>query len=142
HHGRRDYIIRRILAMGDALAIALALLVSAAVDPRHGHDVDMFLWGLLATPAWIVLFKMYGLYDRDAKRVSHTTLDDIPRLFHAIVIGTLLTWLYFKGVSQSPPLQAVIAFSGTAILAVLTLRSFIRSMSVRLLGAEKVLLVG
>ena len=34
--------------------------------------------------------------DRDAKRVSHGTLDDLPWVFHAVVIGTLLMWLYYS----------------------------------------------
>ena len=42
----------------------------------------------------IVLFKLYGLYDRDVKRISYSTVDDLPWLFHATVIGSLILWLY------------------------------------------------
>ena len=48
----------------------------------------------------LVLFKLYGLYDRDVKRISHSTVDDLPWLFHATVIGALLLWLY----SRSTPM--------------------------------------
>jgi exopolysaccharide biosynthesis polyprenyl glycosylphosphotransferase len=141
-HGRRDYLLRRVLVLADAVGITMALFLAAAFDPRPGANMDVVVWGLFALPAWIVLFKLYGLYERDSKRVSHTTLDDIPWLFHAIVIGTLLTWLYFKGVQHLLPLRAVIVFACSTGVFVLALRSFVRSMSVRLLGSENVLLVG
>ena len=44
----------------------------------------------------MVLFKLYGLYDRDVKRISYSTVDDLPRLFHATVIGGLILWLYAR----------------------------------------------
>ena len=44
----------------------------------------------------VVLFKLYGLYDRDVKRISHSTVDDLPWLFHATVIGGLVLWLYAR----------------------------------------------
>ena len=47
------------------------------------------MWGLVTLPAWVLLFKSYGLYDRDAKRVSDSTGDDRPWIFHALVIGGL-----------------------------------------------------
>src|SRR2546421_8103988 len=76
-YGHRDFWTRRLLAAADALAFVLALLAS---EP-FGKDINLGLhltWGVLALPGWIVLFKVYGLYDRDAKRVSHSTLDDLP----------------------------------------------------------------
>ena len=44
----------------------------------------------------MVLFKLYGLYDRDVKRISHSTVDDLPWLLHAAVIGGLLLWVYAR----------------------------------------------
>jgi exopolysaccharide biosynthesis polyprenyl glycosylphosphotransferase len=92
---------------------------------------------------WLFLFKLYGLYDRDLKRVSHSTVDDVPWLFHGVVIGTLLTWLVYKG--QPPgrlPFLAILSFGITALVAVMSLRSFVRSSAVRVLGPERVVLVG
>jgi exopolysaccharide biosynthesis polyprenyl glycosylphosphotransferase len=140
--GRRDYVFRRVLAFADVLGIALALVVAAAIDPRPSTNVDVALWGFLAIPGWVVLFKLYGLYDRDSKRVSHTTFDDIPWLFHAVVIGTLLTWLYYKAVGEPLPLQAALAFGIAAGISVIALRSVARKASVSILGTERVLLVG
>ena len=142
-HGHRDYVIRRVLAAADACGIALALLVAAALDPAPGANLDVVAWGLLTLPMWAVLFKLYGLYDRDLKRVSHSTVDDLPWLFHALVIGTLLTWLLFKGLPAGPlAFASVIGFAITALLGVGVLRSSVRSATMRVLGAERVVLVG
>jgi exopolysaccharide biosynthesis polyprenyl glycosylphosphotransferase len=141
--GRRDYVMRRLLAAADAIAIAFGLAVGALVDPDPGLNGGLFLWGLISIPMWIVLFKAYGLYDRDLKRISHSTVDDIPRLFHALVIGTLLMWAVFRVLPPGQfPLAAILGFGGSGMVAVLALRSFVRSLSVTLLGAERVLMVG
>ena len=36
------------------------------------------------------MFKAYGLYDRDIKRISHATVDDLPWIFHAMLLGCIL----------------------------------------------------
>jgi exopolysaccharide biosynthesis polyprenyl glycosylphosphotransferase len=92
---------------------------------------------------WIVVFKLYGLYDRDLKRVSHSTVDDLPWLFHGVVIGTLLTWLVFKGLPPGRlPFVAVLAFGLTSLAAICTLRSLMRTAAIRVLGPERVIVVG
>jgi exopolysaccharide biosynthesis polyprenyl glycosylphosphotransferase len=142
-HGRRDFVMRRLLVAADAVGIAVALVVAAAVDTLPGSNADLVLWGLLTLPIWVFLFKVYGLYDRDLKRVSHSTVDDIPWLFHGVVIGTLLTWLLFKGLPPGRlPFIAIVAFGLTALASILSFRSFVRHASVRLLGPERVVLVG
>ena len=84
----------RYLAIGDALAVMLALTVALVIPgpPAAGRRI---LWGVVAVPLiMVVLFKLYGLYDRDVKRISYSTVDDLPWLFHATVIGSLIVWLY------------------------------------------------
>jgi exopolysaccharide biosynthesis polyprenyl glycosylphosphotransferase len=135
--------MRRLLVSADVFGIVLALAVAAAIDELPGSDLNVVLWGLVTLPLWVVLFKLYGLYDRDMKRVSHSTVDDIPWLFHGVVIGTLFTWILFKGLPPGRlPFAAILAFGITAMVAVLALRSFVRGSAVRLLGTERVVLVG
>jgi exopolysaccharide biosynthesis polyprenyl glycosylphosphotransferase len=141
-HGRRDYIIRRLLVSADVAGIVLALVVTAAVDPLRGAG-SVVLWGLVTLPMWIVVFKLYGLYDRDLKRVSHSTVDDLPWLFHGVVIGTLLTWALFKGLPPGRlPFVAVLSFGVTALVAISSLRTVVRSAAIRVLGPERVAIVG
>ena len=83
----RDFVLRRLLAAADAGGIVIALAISITFFGRGGA-LSGILWGLVTLPAWILIFKVYGLYDRDAKRVSHSTVDDLPWLFHSLVIGS------------------------------------------------------
>jgi exopolysaccharide biosynthesis polyprenyl glycosylphosphotransferase len=141
-HGRRDYILRRLLLAADLAALVLALAVAATVDPQPGPNLSVVTLGLAMAPVWAVVFKLYGLYDRDGKRVSHATVDDLPWVFHGVVIGALLVWLWLKGVESPLPFVSVLAFGVTAVLAVLVARSFVRKLALRVLGPERVLLVG
>jgi exopolysaccharide biosynthesis polyprenyl glycosylphosphotransferase len=143
-HGHRDYVIRRLLALADVCGLALGFVVAAAVDPaRETTAASVFLWGLATLPIWVLVFKVYGLYDRDLKRVSHSTVDDIPWLFHGVVIGTLFTWALFKALPPGKlPFVSILSFALVALIGVLTFRSVVRGSAVRLLGPERVVLVG
>jgi exopolysaccharide biosynthesis polyprenyl glycosylphosphotransferase len=143
-HGHRDFVIRRLLALADAVGLALAFGVAAAVDPAaETSSVSVVVWGLATIPMWVVVFKLYGLYDRDLKRVSHSTVDDIPWLFHGVVIGTLLTWVLFKALPPGKlPFISILSFAIIALVGILSLRSLVRGSAVRLLGSERVVLVG
>ncbi len=137
---RRDYVLRRMLALADATAIVLAL-VSAFVVVHRG--LTELAWGMLLLPMWILLFKLYGLYDRDGKRVSHSTVDELPWIFHALVTGGLLGWLLTKAV----PALAVsggeaLAFFVTASAGLLVTRATVRALAHRFTPAERVLLIG
>ena len=134
--------LRRLLAVGDAVAIAIAVVGALQVV---GNDQGANHWlGLLTVPMWIPLFKVYGLYDRDGKRVSHSTLDDVPYVFHALVMGTLGLWLLYK---LAPPgdrliLSECLAAFGFGFAGVLIVRGVVRTLATRLSAPERVLIVG
>ncbi|MGO9957203.1 MAG: sugar transferase [Solirubrobacteraceae bacterium] len=140
---RRDSMLRRLLVAGDAVTI-LGALACAFLTPRgsltFSHD---FVWSLAAVPIFILMFKLYGLYDLDVKRISHTTVDDLPWLFHALLVGSLLFWLYSK---VSPMRQLDFLSSVVFVIAVLLLaavvRSSVRRLAARHLPPEPALLVG
>ena len=138
---RRDWTRRRLLAGVDASAV-LGALVLASVLTHPGHLTGRLALGALLIPAWILLFKSYGLYDRDLKRISHTTLDDVPGLFHAVIIGSLLMWLAFRA---APVVQLafeeILSFGILALTFVVVARVSVR-MAVRRRGCEQVLLMG
>lgn len=135
-----DATLRRLLAAGDAVAVMLALVVAILLSPEPGHQL---VWGLVAVPVMIVLFKVYGLYDRDFKRITHSTVDDVPRLFHATVIGGLLVWL----LGRYTPLHRldfveILVFGWGVMLLVIGTRAATRGAATRLIGHERALLVG
>jgi exopolysaccharide biosynthesis polyprenyl glycosylphosphotransferase len=145
HYGRRDWFLRRLLAVSDVTCLALALalaLVLAETRPAHPWW-EYLLYGVATLPAWVVLLKIYGLYERDAKRLSHSTLDDLPSLFHALLLGCLLTWCYFVALGPARPTSAaILAFGGLALLTVLGGRAVARACFLRMISAERVLLIG
>ena len=95
-HRARDYITRRALGIADAIAITIALALAELVVNPSPEAIDSFTLSLVTVPLWVALFKVYGLYDRDAKRISHSTVDDLPHLANALVLGSLGLWAYSK----------------------------------------------
>lgn len=70
--------------------------LDAAFDSHPRPRADPSRAGML-----VALVKLYGLYERDAKRLSHSTLDDLPSLFHGLLLGCLLTWCWFVVVAPA-----------------------------------------
>jgi exopolysaccharide biosynthesis polyprenyl glycosylphosphotransferase len=138
----RDSALRRMLAGADALAV-LGALVITEFTPLMPRGTHAFALSLVAVPLMLVLFKLYGLYDRDAKRISHGTVDDLPWLFHATVIGTLLLWLY----SRYTPMRRldfieVVLFGAGVVALVSGLRVIVRIFASVVIGRERAVLVG
>ncbi|MEA2359030.1 MAG: hypothetical protein QOI62_2290 [Solirubrobacteraceae bacterium] len=141
-HRPRDSAIRRLLAAGDVVALA-AVQLAVFVVIGGSVGIGQMLWAVPALPGWVVLFKAYGLYDRDIKRISRSTLDDAPWVFHAMLVGSLLLWLYFRAVpARDVVAKELLAIAAASMVAVLVLRGATRRAAKRLLGTGRVLLVG
>ncbi|HZO06897.1 MAG TPA: sugar transferase, partial [Solirubrobacterales bacterium] len=139
-HSPRDSEVRRLLLAGDLIALSLALVVATLLLASRPGE---FLWGVLSLPLWVVVFKAYGLYDRDTKRISHGTVDDLPWIFHAMLLGTLMLLALFRLTpAGSIDLANLAAFAVFGTLLVAGLRVAARRLSASLLGPERVLLVG
>ena len=144
-YGRRDWFLRRVLAVSDAVGLAAAMAMAMVLaGGRAGHSwQQLLLYGLITLPAWLVLFKMYGLYERDTKRLSHNTLDDLPSLFHCLLLGCLLMWCWFVVVAPAKLVfTTILAFGALAMVLVLAGRVLARAGFRRLVSPERVLLIG
>jgi exopolysaccharide biosynthesis polyprenyl glycosylphosphotransferase len=137
----RDHWRRRALALADAVGIAAALLLATSIA-GGGVGAGHVWWALLTLPAWTVLFAAYGLYSRELKRVSHSTVDDVPWLFHALIVGTLLSWLYYEVVERPVPTRELLVFAAIAFVCILALRGLVRRLVGAVLAHERVLVVG
>ncbi len=141
-YGRRDYYVRRALALGDLVAVVSALATALMLSATHqlgGH----VLFGLVTLPVWLVIFWCYGLYNRDVKRIAHTTIDDIPGLFHAVLLGTVLSWLYFQATPGSKlTFITLLLFASLVMAFCFAARAAMRAVLTRMLSPERVLLVG
>jgi exopolysaccharide biosynthesis polyprenyl glycosylphosphotransferase len=142
HRGRRDWWLRRALAGSDAVALTLSVSLVAVIT--SGHDPwAVLLWSLPLLPCWIALLYAYGLYREDTRRVNHSTLDDVPGVFHVLLIGCCLSWLYFQAVpSGKLVFFEILLFGLLAATLMLGQRAFVRHLAPRLLGPERVLFVG
>jgi exopolysaccharide biosynthesis polyprenyl glycosylphosphotransferase len=139
-YGRRDATVRRLLALADLGGLMIAFGIALLLV---GDQPDQLLWGLATLPVWIVVFKAYGLYDRDMKRISHTSVDDLPWTFHALLLGCLLLFAFYH-FTPPPNIDMInlVVFLASAVLAITAMRALARRLAVRALGPERVVLVG
>jgi exopolysaccharide biosynthesis polyprenyl glycosylphosphotransferase len=134
--------LRRNLGMADVVAISLALLVSYLVFGPRLHPYRDLVVVAVFLPIWLLLLKVYGLYDADDKRISHSTVDDVPWVFHAVVFAALGLWTVFR----AAPLDRVnlgefIAFLVLGLTGVLVARSCVREVTKSREGPQRVLMV-
>ncbi len=79
----RDALRRRLLAIADLIAAVAASIVIAT------STAEAF-WALVLLPAWIVLAKLIGLYDRDHAAIRHLTIDELPAIAAWAGAGTAM----------------------------------------------------
>ena len=138
----RDFVLRRLLVLADIAGVAAALAV-AMVFFSAGERLNGLLWGLVTLPVWILVFKAYGLYDRDSKRVSHSTVDDLPWIFHSLLIGSLAMWVVLRyGSGEKLIFVQGLVFFGVGLGGIFLARAAARALSRFLIPPERVLLVG
>jgi exopolysaccharide biosynthesis polyprenyl glycosylphosphotransferase len=131
---RRGWLVRRALLLGDVGGLAVAFLITEILYPASGAATDRvdpwveFLLFLLTLPGWIVVAKLYGLYDRDEERADHSTADEVVGVFHLVTVGT---WLLFAFASLTeladPSLPKLITFSALAVTLVSCARASARA---------------
>ncbi len=85
---RRGAMLRRLLALGDWGALLASLAVVTAAT--SSTDTGAFFWAVLFSPSFVLVVKLHGLYDNDHRRIRHSTLDELPSLVSASVLGTLV----------------------------------------------------
>jgi exopolysaccharide biosynthesis polyprenyl glycosylphosphotransferase len=130
---RRGWLIRRALLAADIFGLTVAFLVSmlvfgeSTVNDRVSSLRELLIFAG-ALPLWIVLTKLYGLYDRDEERTDHSTTDDVVGVFHLVTVGTWL--LYIGGLATgltNPPIERLITFWIAAVAAITVARAVARS---------------
>ena len=135
---RREAVFRRLLAVGDVLAImgVLGLLdATRGLTPRPG--------AVLILPGIVILGKILGLYDRDDVVLAKRSLDDAPALFQVATLVTLLAWL-LAGLIFTADLTptAGLQLWCTCFLALACARTLARALAKAMTDEDRVLLVG
>jgi exopolysaccharide biosynthesis polyprenyl glycosylphosphotransferase len=134
---RRGWLVRRMLLAADVLGLVSAVLVAQwlapAVDSADAYSPRLEIFAFLLTiPAWIVITKLYGLYDHDDERANHSTADDFGGVFHMV---TVCTWLvivvtYLSDIAH-PTAQKLVVFWAAAIAFVFLARAGARALARR-----------
>src|SRR5579864_678353 len=127
HRSTRDrgWMMRRILLAADLVALSTAFVVVDYLFRSHGGSHDPvafdteFLLFFAGLPGWILLAKLYGLYDLDEERADHSTADELVRVFHLVTVGAFAffagTWLTRLA---HPTPSKIVGFWALAILLV------------------------
>jgi exopolysaccharide biosynthesis polyprenyl glycosylphosphotransferase len=131
----RDARRRRLLALGDCCAVALALAV--ALPPER------VVWMLAFLPVWILIAKLAGLYDADHRAMRHLTVDEAPAILAWGVLATLSASLLGE-LTPAGGLDPgeLVAIAGIAIAADFALRVAARAGWRASTRRERVLIVG
>lgn len=130
----RGRLLRRSLVIADLGGLMFAFFATElAIKISGRHDLlapraEFYLF-LGSLPLWLVLARLYGLYDRDRKRVSHMAFDDFGGVFHLVTVGS---WVVFVGMRvtrlANPQLPRVALFWVVAITSVTLLRTLARGL--------------
>ncbi len=124
------------------LGLTAALVISFLVVGHRQAPLLDALWFLLTLPAWAFLFSAYLLYRQPVRRLAPSHLDDSSSLFHALLLGTLALWLFYK---VAPPPQLILSevalFGLLAFAFIAALRIAMRRISLRIQGPERVFVV-
>jgi exopolysaccharide biosynthesis polyprenyl glycosylphosphotransferase len=144
----RGWLVRRMLLAADVLGLAGAFLAAQVLlgqGSAQGIAVETeYLLFLATLPGWVVLAKLYGLYDRDEERTDHSTADDLVGVLHMVTLGA---WVFFAGSHladlAAPQLRNVTVFWALAIVLVTLGRGAARSYCHRQLAyVQNTVIVG
>lgn len=137
----RGWLIRRMLLVADVTALIAAFTcMELLFGAGAGHRNRAGLWGeilffAVTLPGWVVVSKLYGLYERDEERADHSTADDLVGVFHLVTVGTwlLLVVAVTTGLAGLN-IPRLAAFWGLAVLLVTLARAGARAFSRRQLS--------
>ncbi len=148
---KRGWLVRRALVVADVVGFIFAFILTQLAFPgavpeapdRVALALEFAVFFLLL-PAWILIAKIYGLYDRDEGEANHTTVDDASRVFHALTLGTwLLVAVCWATNVARPGIGKLVVFWAVAAAGVLVARGLARWLCRRHAAyAQRALIVG
>ena len=141
----RGWLIRRMLVVADVVGLLAALFIAYWVFPRAGTSfppVELLVFAA-TLPGWVVLAKLYGLYDQDEERTDHSTIDEVFGVFHLVTVGTAVVYAVSVAVGDDPRFARYMLFWGVAGCAIAVGRAEARALSRRRLAyLQNAIIVG
>jgi exopolysaccharide biosynthesis polyprenyl glycosylphosphotransferase len=143
---RRGWLVRRALLAADVGSIVLAFTLARLVTERTGDasaQTQLTLL-ILTIPLWVVVAKIFGLYERDEEHVAHSTIDEVFGVAQVVTFGawTYLVAAWAAGVAN-PHVPQLIVFWLFATATIATSRGLARTAARRsVLYLQNTLIVG
>ena len=111
---RRGWLVRRMLVLADVIGLSFAFALTMLV---FGFEWKDFLACMATLPMWILIARLYHLYDQDEERTHHSTTDDAFGVFHLVTVGTWLTYIGLKasGIAQPTIAKAVMLWAAAVV---------------------------
>jgi exopolysaccharide biosynthesis polyprenyl glycosylphosphotransferase len=134
---RRGWLVRRMLLAADVVGLLVALVAAEWLvswrDDNGQLDARAEVVAFIASlPAWVVIAKLYGLYDRDEERTDHSTADDFAGVFHMVTVCTWLFWVITQVTGAAhPSAPKLVLFWAAAVVSVSTGRACSRAIARR-----------
>jgi len=137
---RRDAIFRRLLVVGDVIAIVTAFVLTVELSRR---SLALTWAGIAAVPILVICAKLTGLYDRDETLLRKTTLDEAPKLFQLATLCALVAWLAGGLIVRGVLDRHEALFLWLALAALLLMaRGLARALALRVSPVERCLFIG
>jgi exopolysaccharide biosynthesis polyprenyl glycosylphosphotransferase len=134
---RRGWLVRRMLLAADVVGLVSAFLLVEWFATQHGglgsvdarSEIAVFFASI---PGWIVVAKVYGLYDKDEERTDHSTADDFVGVFHMVTVCTWLFWAFaYLTHLVHPTAPRLVPFWAAAVFFISLSRAAARSLARR-----------
>jgi exopolysaccharide biosynthesis polyprenyl glycosylphosphotransferase len=120
---RRGWLVRRMLLLADLVGLATAFLIAElattlTTGPDQVSATTEYLLFLLTLPAWVVVARIYGLYERDEERTDHSTTDDFGGVFHLVTVCAFIFAFgsYLTHVANPTPGKITIFWGAAVVL--------------------------
>ena len=95
---RRGWLVRRMLLGADLIGLVAAFVTAQLligplpVSPDAlAPQLEWFVF-FATLPLWVLMAKIYGLYEHDEERTDHSTVDEIVGIFHLVTVGAWFTF--------------------------------------------------
>ena len=92
----RGWLVRRMLLAADLAGLVVAMALAEWLVNWHnsigvlGARAEVVAF-IVSLPVWVVIAKLYGLYEHDEERTDHSTTDDfrsnLPRSWFLLAIS-------------------------------------------------------
>ncbi|HTU13957.1 MAG TPA: sugar transferase [Solirubrobacterales bacterium] len=128
------------LALADTTGIATGILVASEIGKMSAQNQ---LYAIGIVPIWIFVAKLYNLYDRDDRRIQHSTVEEIPSLLATAAITVVLA----KIVTEVLPIpvflsSAMIIIGAVAVVVSFILRATVRQLYRQIAEKQRTIVIG